>query len=82
MGFLNRKLENYEESIINFSWSLFLLKQHPRSYDQLQEDYLSFLYADRSIAYYLGGNIKEAFSDINKSIENNSFATEHIFMLV
>ena len=73
MGFLNRKLENYEESIINFSWSLFLLKQHPRSYDQLQEDYLGFLYADRSIAYYLGGNIKEAFSDINKSIENNSF---------
>ena len=73
MGFLNRKLENYEESIINFSWSLFLLKQHPRSYYQLQEDYLGFLYADRSIAYYLGGNIKEAFSDINKSIENNSF---------
>ena len=73
MGFLNRKLENYEESIINFSWSLFLLKQHPRSYDMLQEDSLSFLYADRSIAYYLGGNIKEAFSDINKSKGNNSF---------
>jgi len=72
MGFLHRKLGNYKESINNFSKSLILLKQNPRSDDQHQEDSLSFLYADRSIAYSLGGNIKEAFSDINNSIENNS----------
>ena len=72
MGFLDRKLGNYKESINNFSKSLILLKQNPRSDDQHQEDSLSFLYADRSIAYSLGGHIKEAFSDINNSIENNS----------
>ena len=72
-GFLNRKLENYKESINNFSKSLLLLKQNPRINDDLQEDSLGFLYADRSIAYALGGKIKEAFSDINKSIESCYF---------